>query len=1563
MASSPKLKKRAAEFEQKKQFDKALELYVQILEGAGRDLADDDVPLYNRVGDLLMRQSRVSEALSYYEHAVDVYAERGYLNNAIALCNKILRQSPGRTAVYYKLGKISANKGFKSDARKNFLEYAERMQKAGNLDEAFRALKEFAALYPDQDDIRLILAEQLSRENRKGEALEQLQELYVKLEREGRDAEARATIDRMKAINPEATPRMTASQGVEKPNDLVFLDLSESDSRPRLSPEPSPAIPAARAPAPAEPQAQIPALEGLDVTFVPASDADRAQKPAVAQLDGFEATSAEAEDAPPRTVREERGTGEHLETAAASGRDAATPPDGEESEIVLLDLSPESDAGVELDIEPVPGLEVTDATEAAGPDRPNVSGSSPLVSQHPLSGTEFAELSLNDQRRRASERSHDLALPSELPMLDVAASADRLNEAGDGGVAVTESRAATHIEAPQEDSSETSERERTEEFGAAWADSAAARDVATDEGDSTAAEVLDAADVATDRSGDAGEAMSTTVASVQEEPAIDNAVAGEDQAAAEPGATEPGATEPGATEPGATEPGATEHDAVAREANVAEADDVREEADVVSGSGSHGIVDVDVAPSDSHVDDVVPDSEVVNSGFSGEVAHVDDGVAEGNDSEIPEAGALASAAVASADADTPVSEDSGIGAGELDADSTEALASCDVIAEDGLRAEALPDEGDRVTLAEAGAAESRDEGADQEGLAQGELATNVEAAPAHQAPADEARVEHAPVDERRFVAGDAPAGTGEQHPGSGEGAHAERDDDARARADDAGEQSGPAALVASEDSGAAAEPVGVDATAGSDSAGPAGKSAADSEPIAEESSGPDAVPDDVVAARAEAALDTEWPNQEPLIEALRRGPLGRSGDFKALDEDGDALAAEFGALLDGQGDDIEDLLSAPPTFGEGSAYAERPEFSPIPGFAEHDDASSGAGARDAASRDERDAEAASAESSRDDESRAAGPRHGKTGGRDPRDDRSAARIEVRTPRPTVSLGGAEGHLRQRLELDPENWSLRRQLGEALLDSGARDDGLYELELAMVGFELASQLDRAQEVADEIIRVLPTSVRHHQKRVEYAVRAKDRPRLIEAYLELADALFRTGEAEKSVTVYARVLELDPGSDRAVFALATLAPDILARMRGLPVRSERWSDELDAIADSGPLVHPDEDSTRRQTTGDMEAVRAAESAARDRHASMELAEGSATLARVSREVEAMRRETPLFLPATPSPEPDRDVARATDPNASVVLSGSDFASRSDLASASDLASGSDLASDDDPTTTEASTRRSGTQPSLDPTGDVPPAGADARVVEPSTGGSDTGESEAAAAAQRDPDQAAETPEPRWTPAGLPPITSEPAEESRRPRRDTPILNRARSLTPAPGSADPGFVDLGEWLRDTEPVRSTRMVIEETKPSGDEQADFEDMLRRFKRGVAENVDEEDFDAHYDLGVAYKEMGLVDEAIAEFQKALRGREQRVRAYEALGQCFVEKAQFPIAAALLQRAAEMPGIDDQQLVGVLYLLGFASEQTGRHGDALRYYQRVFAVDIQFRDITTRVSAMEQLAK
>jgi hypothetical protein len=225
MSNVAKLKKRALDYEQKKQFDKALDTYMQVLGALGDHVEEGDVALFNRVGDLLLRQGNVSAAVDHYERAVDLYTEGGFHNNAIALCSKILRNAPGRNSIYYKLGRISAKKGFTSDAKSNFLEYADRMQRIGHVEEAFRALKEFADLCPDQDDIRLMLADQLVRGERKEEAIEQLQLLYEKLEAEGRTQEAKATLDRMTAIDPSHQPKPGVSRPTPKANDLIFLDV------------------------------------------------------------------------------------------------------------------------------------------------------------------------------------------------------------------------------------------------------------------------------------------------------------------------------------------------------------------------------------------------------------------------------------------------------------------------------------------------------------------------------------------------------------------------------------------------------------------------------------------------------------------------------------------------------------------------------------------------------------------------------------------------------------------------------------------------------------------------------------------------------------------------------------------------------------------------------------------------------------------------------------------------------------------------------------------------------------------------------------------------------------------------------------------------------------------------------------------------------------------------------------------------------------------------------------------------------------------------------------------
>jgi len=216
-----------------------------------------------------------------------------------------------------------------------------------------------------------------------------------------------------------------------------------------------------------------------------------------------------------------------------------------------------------------------------------------------------------------------------------------------------------------------------------------------------------------------------------------------------------------------------------------------------------------------------------------------------------------------------------------------------------------------------------------------------------------------------------------------------------------------------------------------------------------------------------------------------------------------------------------------------------------------------------------------------------------------------------------------------------------------------------------------------------------------------------------------------------------------------------------------------------------------------------------------------------------------------------------------------------------------------------------------------------------------------------------------------AMLAPVATPPPEPPAKPKakvRDTEGKTAARDakLKVRDEAAEAGdFVDLSAMILDEDlPVRDTRMKVADEEPTGDEERDFQEMLARFKQGIDENIDEGDFQSHYDLGVAFKEMGLFDEAIAELQKALRSPDGKLRSSEALGVCFIDKGAYVVAESILRRALELPASGDQERLGVLYWLGRALEELGKRAEARELYGRVFAVDIRFRDVSERSKAL-----
>ena len=237
--------------------------------------------MYNRVGDLYLKINDTAEAVRSYERAVDLYADQGFFNNAIALCGKILRVNPGRTQTYLKLCQLHARKNVVSEAKRNLIEFLERMNALGQLDQAFQAVKLFADQFSGSQEIRSMLVDLLRATSRGDEARDQLEKMAHDLEAAGDKTGARKTRERIQGIDPEHSPQPAnapASAAPRRGGDLIFLDTGvdvptapprAGPSHPRTAKEAPRIIPEPPAP---EPEPVVPESLLTDDTLVGGSN-------------------------------------------------------------------------------------------------------------------------------------------------------------------------------------------------------------------------------------------------------------------------------------------------------------------------------------------------------------------------------------------------------------------------------------------------------------------------------------------------------------------------------------------------------------------------------------------------------------------------------------------------------------------------------------------------------------------------------------------------------------------------------------------------------------------------------------------------------------------------------------------------------------------------------------------------------------------------------------------------------------------------------------------------------------------------------------------------------------------------------------------------------------------------------------------------------------------------------------------------------------------------------------------------------------------------------------------
>lgn len=136
-----------------------------------------------------------------------------------------------------------------------------------------------------------------------------------------------------------------------------------------------------------------------------------------------------------------------------------------------------------------------------------------------------------------------------------------------------------------------------------------------------------------------------------------------------------------------------------------------------------------------------------------------------------------------------------------------------------------------------------------------------------------------------------------------------------------------------------------------------------------------------------------------------------------------------------------------------------------------------------------------------------------------------------------------------------------------------------------------------------------------------------------------------------------------------------------------------------------------------------------------------------------------------------------------------------------------------------------------------------------------------------------------------------------------------------------------------------------------------DFEALLNEFRAELHEKPRKVGSSSRTELGASLKEMGRLDDAIRELQAAINEPSPPPLAFELLAEAFLEKGQGRIAVRLLEKALGSLGQGDRELIGVLYQLGSAYESVSEPNKALICYERIFSVDIDYRDIQERIMA------
>ena len=165
-------------------------------------------------------------------------------------------------------------------------------------------------------------------------------------------------------------------------------------------------------------------------------------------------------------------------------------------------------------------------------------------------------------------------------------------------------------------------------------------------------------------------------------------------------------------------------------------------------------------------------------------------------------------------------------------------------------------------------------------------------------------------------------------------------------------------------------------------------------------------------------------------------------------------------------------------------------------------------------------------------------------------------------------------------------------------------------------------------------------------------------------------------------------------------------------------------------------------------------------------------------------------------------------------------------------------------------------------------------------------------------------------------------------------------------------------GPLAPDASEVKGAKVTVRDEPGETQSELDLSQILDEFRESVGSQIPDDDAQSHYDLGMAYKEMNLLEQAIEEFETAARDGDNAERSLEMLGECYLLLDRFEEARDRFQRL--LPEVEGDSAARVHLRLGEALEGLGEWDQAEEAYFAALEIDEDLTEAMERLESLEQ---